>query len=210
MLLNPSAFNQMLGALGEDFLWRRAHACACLDRESGAPRADCPACDGKGRIWEGPVQARAGVASSSNQQQWAKMGLWEQGDLVLSIPENSPMYEVAQFDRAEALTNTDDFSLPFIHGDPTERIAGTVVAMRRCFTLAGADIVDLTLPAINADGRPVWAGGGGPAVGQSYTITGTRRVEYYCFGQFSNDRFKQQGARLPRKMVMRRFDLLGR
>lgn len=210
MLLNPAAFNQLLNTLGEDFMWRRAHACACLDRASGAPKARCPACGGKGRLWEPPVKAHAGVASSSNQQQWAKMGLWQQGDLVLSIPEDSPMYEVAQFDRAECLTSFDDFSLPLIHGDATERVVGRVESVRRCFTLVGADMVDLSLPVIDADGRVTFPSGGGPALDQSYTITGTRRTEYYCFGAFSNDRFKQHGARLPRKMVMRRFDLLGR
>lgn len=209
MQLNPAAFNQLLTNFAEPMLWRRSFSCACINPSSGSPSAKCPVCSGKGRLWLPALQVNVAVASSSTQQQWAKMGLWQQGDLVVSIHEASPMYEISQFDRVTQLTSTNDFSLPFVHGSVTERIHGSVKAVSRLFWLDGATVVDGPLPVVNGDGTFSWPNGEPPS-GKTYSLTGTRYAEYFCFGPFSNDRMKHGGARLPRKMVMRGFDLFGR
>lgn len=210
MQLNPDAFNALLEDFAEPMLWRRSNACPCLNPKSGAPDIHCPLCHGKGRIWAAPVDTSAAVASSSSQQQWAKMGLWAQGDLVLSIPESSALYDIAQYDRITQLTSTDDFSLPLVRGAPSERLHGRVKAVTRVFWLDGATVVDGGIPVVGDDGVPSWPGGGAPPAAKTYSVTGTRYNEYFCFGQFSNDRMKHGGLRLPRKMVLRKFDLFGR
>ena len=43
-----------------------------------------------------------------------------------------------------------------------------------------------------------------------YSMTGRRLPEYICYHDFPQDRAHHSGARLPRKVVLRKFDLLGR
>lgn len=210
MQLNPQAFNAHLGSFAEPFQWRRAFACPCLNPATGAPRANCPGCSGKGRLWMPAVDASAAVASTNVQQQWARFGQFEQGDKVLSIPENSPLYDLMQYDRLTALTDTEGFSTAFIHGSPTERVHGKILEFSRCFWFSsGSTIVEGGLPTLDADGVLTWAAGEPPA-NKEYSLTGTRYQEFYCWGSFSVDRMKHGGLRLPRRMVVRRFDLLGR
>lgn len=211
MQLNPGAFNGLLDNLGEWFQWRRSFACPCINPSSGAPLAGCPHCSGKGRLWEAPTRAKAGVASSKIQQEWARLGQWASGDTVLSIPENSPLYDIRQFDRVAAETSTDDFSLPMVHGGVKERIHGQIKEVSRVFWFdAVGNQVEGGKPVIAADGTLTWPNGGEPPAGKPYSITGSRYSEFYCFGAFSDDRMKHAGARLPRRMVLRKFDLLGR
>lgn len=211
MKFNAQAFNAHLDNLGEYFLWRKSSACPCINPSSGSPKAGCPHCSGKGRLWEAPVKTKAGVASQKTQQEWAKFGQWESGDLVLSIPENSGLYEIAQFDRLVATTSTDSFSIPLVRGAVNERIPGQIKEITRVywFNQAG-EIVEGGTPAIGANGVVTWPNGGAPPAGATYSVSGVRYQEYYCFGPFSNDRMKHAGMRLPRRMVMRAFDLFGR
>lgn len=210
MQLSPAAFNTLLGNMGEWFAWRKSMACPCVNPSSGSPVAGCPSCNGHGRIWYEAVRALAGVASSNIQQAWAKMGMYMSGDMVLSIPENSPLYGIAQFDRVLSETNTDPFSLALTRGAPAERLQGVVLSIDRVFWLdnAGA-LVDGGIPTVNAEGRLTWASGA-PPTGKAYSISGVRQQEFYCFGAYSVDRMKHGGARLPRRMVLRKFDLFGR
>lgn len=211
MELNPAAFNDFIDGIGETFLWRPSFACACLNPSSGAPKANCPVCGGMGRIWSAAVSGTCGVCSSGTQLQWAKMGQYEAGDLVLIIAENSPIYEISQFDRLVTTSSTDNFSMPLVRGAPTERVYGSVKEFTRVFWFDDQfAIVEGAMPVIDAQGRLSWPNGGAPPAGKAYSLTGVRNTEYFCFGQYSSDRMKHHGARLPRKMVMRRFDLFGR
>lgn len=211
MQLNPQAFNALIDNMGESFLWRMAFSCPCVNPLSGSPKPGCLQCNGKGRIWNNPIECTAGVCSSSTQLNWTKMGRAETGDLVLIIAENSALYAVGQFDRVTAKTSTDPFSLPLVRGAPTERIFGPVQVFTRVFWLdASSAIVEGGLPVQAADGTLSWPNGGAPPAGTTYSISGSRYTEYFCFGAYSSDRMKHHGARLPRKMVMRRFDLYGR
>lgn len=211
MQLNPQAFNDHLNNMGEWFRWRRSSACPCINPSSGSPKVGCPHCGGKGRLWETPVRALAGVASQKTQQEWAKFGQWESGDLVLSIPEDSPLYDVAPFDRVVAEITSDAFSMPLVRGAPNERIPGAIKEITRVYWFSQAgDITEGKAPTINALGVPSWPDGGAPPAGTTYSLSGHRYQEFYCFGPYPVSRMKHAGARLPVRMVMRMFDLLGR
>lgn len=211
MRFNAQAFNTHLDNLGEYFLWRRSAACPCINPASGSPKAGCPHCFGKGRIWGEAIKAKAGIASQKTQLEWAKFGQWESGDLVLSIPENSPLYDIAQFDRVVATTSSDTFSIPLVRGAVNERIPGQIKEISRVFWFNQVgNIVEGGIPTVGANGVLSWPGGGSPPAGTTYSVTGERYNEYYCFGAFSNDRMKHGGMRLPRRMVLRAFDLFGR
>ena len=70
-------------------------------------------------------------------------------------------------------------------------------------------LVEGPLPSLGADGRPVW-GADAPPPGVTYSITGQRLPEYYCLVEMPSSRNEHSGASLPRRVVLRRFDLLGR
>lgn len=216
MRLDPNAFARHLDAFAEPFQLRSAFACPCLNPTTGSAKPNCPYCGAKGWLWGVVKDVTAAVASSSVQQEWARLGQYESGDLVLSIPHTSGMYEMGQFDRVVHLTNTDSRSLSMIRGSGRDKLTGQAIKrVTRVFWFDQAEaLVEGSLPTVAADGSIVWpAAGAGvvvPATGQTFSITYERYAEYFCFGSFSNDRMKHGGAKLPRKMVLRRFDLFGR
>lgn len=217
MRLSPAAFNAFLSGpngIGQEFLWRPAAVCPCVNRLSGAANAKCPKCSGKGRVWGTAVQCRAGMTQQKIDKLWATMGQYEVGDATLTVPEDSPLYDAGQFDRITMLNSTDRFSIPLVHGDPAERLFFMVEKIDRVFWYTGpndgtGDLVEGGLPAVSDDGLLSWADGG-PPPGKQYSITGTRFSEYFVYQGLPSDRAEHYGARLPKKIMVRRFDAFGR
>lgn len=210
MRLNPTAFNRHLGHMGQAVTWRKAFACPCRNANSGAADPKCPHCSGKGQLWDPAKDGVVGVAGTQTQREWAQFGTYESGDSVISIQESSPLYDMGQFDRVTLLNATEQFSVTLTRGAPTERLIGKVERVARVFWLdAQKNIVQGGIPAVAANGTLSWASGEPPA-GVQYTISGSRFLEYFCFGNFPSSRNEHQGARLPRRVVLRRFDLFGR
>ncbi len=213
MRFNPAAFDSWLGNVGQQFLWRASYACPCVNPTSGAAKPNCPQCHGKGRIWAAnPTACVAGMASQKTQREWANFGVWQSGDAVVTIPQASPMYAMGQFDRAIMVNATEVFSLVLTRGGQIEKVFLPVDTVTRLFWLdANSNIVDGSLPTVNADGTLTWAAGATqPPVGTQYTIQGTAFQEYFCFGEFPGNRNEHQGMRLPKRVVLRKFDLFGR
>ncbi len=191
-------------------MWRRAYACPCRDPNSGAAKKTCPQCGGRSWLWGSAVRASAAAAGQKAQQQWAQFGLWQSGDVVISLPSDSPMYEMGQFDRVVMLNSSDPFSIPLTRGK--DRLSGAILTINRCFWLnqSGA-IVEGAVPMFSSDGQLTWEPDiSAPPAGSMYTVSGTRLKEYFCWGPFTQDRAMHHGARLPRKVVLRLFDLMGR
>ena len=209
MQLQPSAFNSFLAGIGQGYTWRKSYACPCVNPNSGAAKKNCPHCSGRGRIWDAGKSGVAGMAGAKTQKEWAQFGLWESGDVVVTIPENTPIYDIGQFDRMTALNSTEQFSIPLIRGE-NDRLHFQVQDIGRVFWIneAGA-IVDGGIPTVSANGVLSWASGE-PPEGQQYSLNGTRFLEYYCWGQFPSNRGMHSGARLPKRVVLRRWDLFGR
>lgn len=209
--LDPDAFNEFLFGIGQDCTWSKAYTCPCINPSSGSARVNCPRCSGKGRFWTDTVATTVGVASQKVQLEWAKMGLWESGDAVVVIPENSPMYEIGQFDRVVMLNSTDHFSKVLTRGAVNEKLLASVEAISRVFWLAtNGDIVEGGIPVVSDDGELSWPNGGEPPVGMQYSLNGTQYAEYYCYGAYASDRNEHRGARLPKRLVLRKWDLMGR
>lgn len=209
MQLQPGAFNSFLAGIGQGYTWRKSYACPCVNPNSGAAKKNCPHCSGRGRIWVAGKSGVAGMAGAKTQKEWAQFGLWESGDVVVTIPENTPIYDIGQFDRMTALNSTEQFSIPLIRGE-NDRLHFQVQDIGRVFWIneAGA-IVDGGIPTVSANGVLSWASGE-PPEGQQYSLNGTRFLEYYCWGQFPSNRGMHSGARLPKRVVLRRWDLFGR
>lgn len=212
MRLNPAAFNRHLDHIGQSFRWRKAFACPCVDQNSGAADYNCPRCHGQGVIWNAAVDAKAGVASQSVQTRWAQSGRWEDGDLVLSVQGSSPMWAMGIFDRVTSMNASDPFSMALVRGAPTERLRFIMDSVQRVFwyhPTTGA-IVEGKAPVQADDGSLAWPDGGAPPDGMQYSLSGTKRLEYYVYDQLPRNRNEHHGARLPKAVVLRRFDLFGR
>lgn len=209
MRLSPERFNAWLGNIGQQFLWRKSFACPCVNPQSGAADPAHALCGGLGRIWNAPLPGIAGVANQKTQREWAQFGVWESGDMVISVPSNSVLYAMGQFDRATMLNSTDPFSLVLTRGQ-NDVLRFPVVAIERVFWLnGGGTMVEGGIPTVDGSGALTWVAGEPPAA-QQYTIHGTRFTEYYCYGPFPSDRGEHAGAALPKRAVLRRFDLFMR
>lgn len=170
---------------------------------------NCPNCLGKGYAWDAPVESISGIAGQKIQREWAQFGMWEAGDVVLTIPSNSPMYAMGEFDRATMLNSSQPFSTYL--RTPDQSLPWQVVSLARVFYLDDGVPVEVDSPGISADGRSLdWPDPLPVPSGVTLSVTGRRRPEYFCWGDFPSDRAHHSGADLPRRVVLRRFDLYGR
>lgn len=213
MQLSPAKFNNFLGSIGQKYVWRKSYACPCIDLHSGASKPSCPLCSGSGRQWIAPVNGVAGMSGAKTQREWAQFGVYESGDVVVTIGSDSPMYVMGQFDRVTALNATNQFSTILTRGSNTEVSKLnliTITEIDRVFWLntGGTAVVEGGIPTV-ANGVPTWSTGAPPS-GVQYTISGVRQLEYFCYGDFPSNRNEHSGAPLPKRVVLRDFDLFNR
>lgn len=214
MKFNPARFDSFLTGIGQEVKWRRSYACACVSLDSGAPDPKHSLCQGKGRVWDAPIKTVTGIASQNVQLEWQNSGLYESGDMVLSIPQSSPLWDAGQYDRILLLNSTDVFSQPFTRGAPNERLLFTPARFTRCFWLHPQNqnqIVEGGLPVVDGSGHLSWPGGvGEPPPGTKYSLTGEKFDEYFVFLSLPSDRNEHSGMRLPKRVTARKWDLFGR
>lgn len=214
MRFSPSRFDRHLANIGQRIAWRRSYACACVSPTSGAPDPKHQLCSGKGRIWADPIETVCGISKQEVTPEMIAAGMYESGDMTMTIPQASPMWGGAgRFDRVKLLNSTDVFSQPYTRGAPNERIIFAVQSIERCFWLhpVTRQIVEGGIPVVDADGHMSWPGGAGePPPETTYSLTGQRFDEYYILDSLPSDRNEHSGARLPKRAQMRKFDLFNR
>lgn len=211
MRFNPTAFNRHLANMGQQVNWRASFGCSCFTPNSGAPDTKCKLCSGKGRIWDAPRGTVVGICKQDTQAEWADSGLWEAGDLVVTIPADSPMWDSGQFDRVTALNAADRFSLPLQRGAVTEKMLFVPKSIERVFWRHPQTglLVEGGIPKVADNGTLTWTAGE-PPPGMTYSVTGWKYSEYFVFGDFPANRNMHSGMRLPKRVVLRRWDLFGR
>ncbi len=210
MRLTPAHFNRFLAHIGQDLAWRPSSACPCVQPYSGSPDPGCLHCDGKGRIWDDPIACSAGIVSRDILRQAAPMAMLDAGDVMLVIPSDSPAYGIGEYDRVAMTDRTEPFSLNLIAGSNALRFQP--VSIDRITWLDDeAEIVNGTLPTGWANGVLTWPALAAttPPAGMTVAITGRRHPEYFCWLTLALDRPHHAGAALPRRVVLRRFDLYG-
>lgn len=212
MRFSRQNFNRHLQNIGQQLTWRPAFVCSCIEAATGSPDPKCKLCLKRGWIYGAEKQTVAGVARQETQAQWAASGLWEEGDVVVTVPENSPMWDGGQYDRVMLLNATEKFSLPLKRGDVGDNLKlYAVISIERVFwkhPQTGA-LVEGGIPTWDENGALTWSERE-PPIGVQYSITGTRNVEYYIFGNFPANRNEHSGMRLPKRVVLRRWDMASR
>ena len=204
MKLNPAAFNAHLNHMGQRFSLRRSHACPCLDQ--GQPQPDCIHCSGKGRLWDDGIDGVAGIVARLEAKKYALFGVWDDGDILLSIPSDSALYQMGQYDRVIALDKREPFSVNIVHG-LNDELKFRVTDVESVYWIDGVHLVQGHVPTVNTDGTLTWVVA--PPAGKTFALTGKRMPEYYCFQEIPIDRPEHSGAALPRRVALRRFDLFG-
>lgn len=214
MRFNPSRFDRLVANIGQQALWRRSWACACVNKDTGAPDPKHEACGGKGRLWDAPMETVVGVPRQDTNAEMVAAGLWDTGDMLLTIPRTSCMWEHSgRFDRVTMLNSTDVFSLPLRRGAPSERLSFKPVTVTRVFWLhpTTREPVEGQAPVFNDNGTVDWTGvTQAPPPGATYSLSGTRYSEYFIFDHYPSDRNEHSGMALPKRVQLRKWDLFGR
>ena len=212
MRFNEAWFNKHLNGMGQTVLWRRSYSCPCINPSSSASDPTCPNCRGKGHTFDAPIEAVVAPASQKTQSEWAKLGLWVDGDIVVTLPASSTMYaDAGDGDRVTMLNATDKFNVILTHGAPSEVLLFKPVQIDRVFwrhpqTKA---LIDGGIPVVSDTGQLTWTAGE-PPLGASYSMSGRRYSEYHLFNGFPSNRNMHHGAKLPKRVVMRKYDLAQR
>ena len=213
MRFNSQRFNLFIANVGQDVRWRRSFSCPCANPVSGAPDPKHALCGGKGILWAEPVDTVCGVTRQDITPELVAAGVFDSGDMTMTVPADSPMWQDAgRFDRVVLLNSTDMFTRNLTRGAPSEQLLYTVARMARCFWLHPQTkaLIEGKPPVVSADGRLSWPDGGEPPPGTVYSLTGERYDEYFVFDKMPSDRNAHRGMPLPKKLQLRRWDLFGR
>lgn len=211
---DPTRFNALLSiarpGLGQTVSWEPSFLCPCRNPTSGAAEQGCPVCHGRGTVWQAPVDGWTGLAGMKTAREWAQFGMWEGGDVVITIPGDSPLYGIAEYDRVTFTNSSEPFNAIVMGGVDTlayQVIQIDQVTWRDPIT---KQIIFAGIPVQNPDNSLSWSTGPIPPVGQQYSVKGQRHQRYFCFKDMIQDRHHSAGLALPRRCVLRLFDLFGR
>lgn len=213
MQLAPASFNRLIGHLGQAALWRPSQLCPCRDPYSGAADPGCAACHGRGVFWRAPIRCKVGLTGLKVAREWRDFGMWEDGDVVLTLPSDSPVYAAAENDQIILTDSSVPWAETHTRGAPDERWPAYLVKAEAIAVLeAGVPVAAGVprLPPTETGGPPAWGDATRPAIGQQYSVRGRRRPIYYVFRQLPQDRAHHGGLTLPRRVSVRSFDLFGR
>jgi hypothetical protein len=205
MYLSPGHFNRFLFKMGQDVAWRRSHACPCRNPRSGAADPKCPQCSGLGTYWDAAVDCSVALSGQKVQAEWAKFGRWESGDQVVTLPSDSQAYAMGQFDRLAMMQSSTPFSVIL---RPSDKLREPVIAVDTATWFVGDTLVSAEPPIVYNESL-IW-GAVAPPLGVQVSLTGRKRPEYFCLQEFPQDRAHHHGRDLPRRVVLRQFDLFGR
>ncbi|UIS74629.1 hypothetical protein [Morganella phage Mecenats66] len=214
MQFNPDWFNSHLDNIGQEFLWRKALMCPCQQANSLSADPECKNCHGIGYTWDSPVLITSGAAGEKMQSKWIDMGYYEQGDLVMTVPENNILWDQGgRYDRLTAINSTHRLQRVLIRGsrvgESLMKDVKSVSAVR--WLNSDGVLVNGDLPAVTEDGGIDFTGVEvQPVPGSRYTIEFDAYSEYFLYQDDFRVRNEHAGMRLPKMIVIRRYDLLNR
>lgn len=210
MSLSVAVFNRQLNQMGQTMLWRSSMLCPCRSELTGGADVDCPTCNGLGVFWNPAVQAVAGVVGAKARRQFDSYAAWEDGDVLLSVPSNSPLWHAREKDRVSLIQGDEPFQIVLEHTG-TERLQWPIRAIERCFWLRAGDrsVVKGTLPRVHPRTLVVsWTNpADAPEPGTQYTLQGTMFPEYFVWRDIPISRAHFQGGDYPKRLLLKRFSL---
>ncbi len=217
MELTAEDFNAHLAEIGAPVQWLKAMECPCRTPRSGGTDTDCPVCEGLRFVWEAPIDTIIGVQGLTAMQQWSKMVEWDKGDMIATIPSDSPAYASGEFDRfvmAEAefrfntvLTKSVKDYVKHVAIKRIDRVMAIVNDQPQEFLEWDHFEVTTTAPGVNSNSL-TWHPETLLPDGTQYSLRYYASPEYYVYGALVQDR-PQFSQDLPRKGILRVMDLFG-
>ena len=208
MRLSPDAFNNFLAtSVRQNAVWRRAFACPCVSPSSGMADMNCPFCGSLGWQWAPGENVHTGMQALRPATAKAMFGVWDDGDAMLTIPSNVPLYEAGLYDRIMLSDATTRFSVNITPG-VNERLRGKIVSIDRVCWITNGVLVQGDAPEVSDVGILTWPNGE-PPEDATVSISGVKHVELFLAKDIPNSR-NSGASGLPRKVAARRFDILGR
>lgn len=134
MKLSPRILNAHLRHMGQDVAWQRAAACPCRDPHTGAARQGCPHCAGKGWFWGPGRRTRVALTGMRVAKEWERFGLYESGDVVVSIGSDSAAYAAGEKDRVLFLQSSEPVQHQAVHTG-TEKLPFLPLDIERVFAV---------------------------------------------------------------------------
>jgi len=209
MKFSADRVNCFIATNGQEVDWRKADICPCRDQHSGAAKESCGSCGGIGYLWAEPVRGTVLTSGARYQKKWQDFGVYEEGDIVFTIPSDSPVYQCGSYDRLKLINQETPFSTFFTRGN-NDVLRFSVKSISRIYWLDINDlVVEGGIPTVSETGVLSWEYGE-PQNGAQYTITGQKVPEYFYYNDPFQFKSSIQGQLLPKKVVFRNFDLLSR
>ena len=229
-ILNVVKVEDMLDRRGRPVKWQETIICSCWNPDSGSPDYTCLACQGKGYVYQAPIESKALVTSITINKDFAEMaGGFEVGDAVMSVPKripmrhpngmmtgqftNNPIFGIGMYDKITLLD--DEFKSSEV------LMKGTPISARPPDTLLNTDVTwvksiqkydsvtgSATLYRLGVDFEMVgnvvsWlVGGVAPTFGQQYSVAYYHRPTYVVTATLPKPRH-QDGQDFPRYVALR-------
>lgn len=209
MRLSPLKLDAHLNRKAQPMIWRRASLCPCRTKHTAGADSDCPTCNGLGTFWDRGRATAAAVVGAKAARGYADFARWEDGDVMLSVPGDSALWAAGEHDRVTFTKGEIPFQI-MARRDGFSRLNFAVAKLERCFWLSPGtrQVVEASLPKPDATGLLTWPDPDrAPDPGEQFTLMGTKRPEYFLFKDLPVSRAHFDGLRLPKRMLLRRFDL---
>ena len=207
-MLNEAVFNEFLGDIGATVTWRKASECPCRNSRNGGADPDCPVCEGMRYVWDAGVVTKIGVQALQTQRKFAAFGEWEKGDMLATIPSDSPAYAVGEYDRFVIEKAELRLSSILTKGLNDRLKYATIKSLDRVWSIQGTVAVDYYAGkdfALSGNAI-VWSPSATLPDGTQYTVRYFAVPEYFVYLTLPQDRM-QSDLDLPKKVPLRLMEL---
>lgn len=229
--IHADKYEIMLFERGRTVKWQSASICSCWDPQSSQPNYNCVACNGKGFVYEPPVEAKVLLSSIVHNKEFQEMaGVFEVGDAVMTVPyrvpgfnsqsgqmDNTmanatthPMYNIGMYDLVTVLDDEYRTSEVLVKGTPLyTRPADTLlnedvvdIVRIRTYDIATGVQTEYVKDTDYTSTNNVINWVNGPADGAQYSVTYEHRPMFTVLTNLPTPRY-QDGQLLPRKVALR-------
>ena len=207
---NVDSLNTMLSNLGQMAHWQQAQLCPCRSATSGGPNVKDPVCAGTGYLWSNPISCKIALEGMNTGREFAMTTGWEKGDIMATLPSNSPAYQAGEYDRLTLIQSSIRINHLLTRGGNDYLRYRSPIDIVEVFAIVGGQKRVLT-PNVDFSliGHAISWNTNVIPVGTQYSILYTAHPEYFVFKELVMDR-PHGGRALPRKVHLRLMELFGR
>ncbi len=213
-MFNVEELNASLNDLSQAARWEVASQCPCKSRRTGGADTQCLVCHGNGMTWDAATTCRIALQGMKSVKEFAMLGMWEKGDILVSLPSDSAAYECGEYDRFTLTDSRLRISQVLMRGAVSDALKYTaVISIEKIWGIYANARVDFTrgIDYTLVGNVITWLA---PAstplpVGSQYTVVYVTHPQYYVYRDLVSDR--PHGSQdLPRKVHLRLMELFSR